>query len=135
MKKKKIPDLVVYDEEKGYYQRELTYGSNIGAPAIQHDDVKGWKQQQVLKANKQFKTKYEELKQEFEKLIDEVNWNQIVYTSKYSFVPVVGETYHLYLKEDDTTFLSLIGPKEWPMKYVGSFKLDSNQKWIKTNEN
>ena len=135
MKKKKIPDLVVYDEEKGYYQRELTYGSNIGAPAIQHDDVKGWKQQQVLKANKQFKTKYEELKQEFEKLIDEVNWNQIVYTSKYSFVPVVGETYHLYLKEDDTTFLSLIGPKEWPMKYIGSFKLDSNQKWIKTNEN
>lgn len=135
MKKKKIPDLVVYDEEKGYYQRELTYGSNIGAPAIQHDDVKGWKQQQVLKANKQFKTKYEELKQEFEKLIDEVNWNQIVYTSKYSFVPVVGETYHLYLKEDDTTFLSLIGPKEWPMKYVGSFRLDSNQKWIKTNEN
>lgn len=135
MKKKKIPDLVVYDEEKGYYQRQLTYGSNIGAPAIQHDDVKGWKQQQVLKANKQFKTKYEELKQEFEKLIDEVNWNQIVYTSKYSFVPVVGETYHLYLKEDDTTFLSLIGPKEWPMKYVGSFRLDSNQKWIKTNEN
>lgn len=135
MKKKKIPDLVVFDEERGYYQRELTYGSNIGAPAIQHDDVKGWKQQQVIKANKQFKTKYDELKQEFEKLVDEVNWNQIVYSSQYSFVPVVGETYHLYLKKDDTTFLSLIGPNEWPMKYIGSFRLDSNQKWIKTNEN
>lgn len=135
MKKKKIPDLVVFDEERGYYQRELTYGSNIGAPAIQHDDIKGWKQQQVIKANKQFKTKYDELKQEFEKLVDEVNWNQVVYSSQYSFVPVVGETYHLYLKKDDTTFLSLIGPNEWPMKYIGSFKLDSNQKWIKTNEN
>lgn len=131
MKKKKIPDLVVFDEERGYYQRELTYGSNIGAPAIQHDDVKGWKQQQVIKANKQFKTKYDELKQEFEKLVDEVNWNQIVYSSQYNFVPVVGDIYHLYLKKDDTTFLSLIGPNEWPMKYIGSFKLDSNQKWIK----
>ena len=29
---KKKPDLVVWDEEKGYYQRELTYGSNHGAP-------------------------------------------------------------------------------------------------------
>jgi len=28
-------------------------------------------------------------------------------------------------------FLSLIGPTEWNMKHIGSFKLNSEQKWIK----
>ena len=36
---KKKPDLVVWNEEKGYYAKELTYGRNIGAPAIKLDDV------------------------------------------------------------------------------------------------
>jgi hypothetical protein len=128
---KKKPDLVVWDEEKGYYQRELTYGSNQGAPAIKLEDVGGWKQTQAGIANKQFKSRYDELKEEFQKLIDEVNWNELVYQSTYSFIPVMGETYHLYLREDDSTFLSLITPNQWNKKYVGSFKLDSTQKWIK----
>lgn len=128
---KKKPDLVVWDEEKGYYQRELTYGSNQGAPAIKLEDVGGWKQMQASVANKQFKSRYDELKEEFQKLIDEVNWNELVYQSTYSFIPVMGETYHLYVREDDSTFLSLINPNQWNKKYVGSFKLDSTQKWIK----
>ena len=128
---KKKPDLVVWDEEKGYYQRELTYGSNQGAPAIKLEDVGGWKQTQAGIANKQFKSRYDELKEEFQKLIDEVNWNELVYQSTYSFIPVMGETYHLYLRDDDSTFLSLITPNQWNKKYVGSFKLDSMQKWIK----
>lgn len=128
---KKKPDLVVWDEEKGYYQRELTYGSNQGAPAIKLEDVGGWKQMQAGVANKQFKSRYDELKEEFQKLIDEVNWNELVYQSTYSFIPVIGETYHLYVREDDSTFLSLINPNQWNKKYVGSFKLDSTQKWIK----
>lgn len=131
MAKKKKPDLVVWDDEKGYYQRSLTYGSNQGAPAIKLEDVGGWKQMQAGVANKQFKTKYEELVEEFKKLVDEVNWNELVYQSSYSFIPVMNEIYHLYVREDETTFLSLISPDQWNRKYVGSFKLDSTQKWIK----
>jgi hypothetical protein len=131
---KKKPDLVVWDEEKGYYQKELTYGSNVGAPAIKMEDVGGWKQTQANIANKQFKTRYEELKTEFQKLIDEVNWNDLVYTSKYSFIPVMGETYHLYIKNDETMFLSLISPEQWTQKHIGSFQLDSTQKWIKVEK-
>jgi hypothetical protein len=130
-KKNDRPDSVVWDIEKGYYAKELTYGSNIGAPSIKIEDVKGWKQIQANNANKQFKTKYEELKGEFKKLIDEVTWNDIVYSSNYNFIPIIGETYHLYVREDDSMFLSLISPDNWNKKYVGSFKLDSSQKWIK----
>ena len=130
-KKKRIPDLVVYNEEKGYYARELTYGSNAGAPAINIEDVQGWKQNQANKANKQFKKRYDELKEEFKKLVDEVNWNELVYSAGYTFKPILGTVYHLYMRKDETMFLSLIDPNTWNQDYVGSFELDSREKWIK----
>jgi len=129
--KKKKPDLVVWDEERGYYPRELTYGSNSGAPAIRLDDVSGWKQNQANKANKVFNKKFEEIKDEFAHLIDEVKWNEFVYSTNYNFIPVMGETYYLYRKSDGTNFLSLISPDEWGMEFIGATKLESNNKWIK----
>jgi hypothetical protein len=129
--KKKKPDLVVWDEERGYYPRELTYGSNNGAPAIRLDDVSGWKQNQANKANKVFNKKFEEIKDEFANLIDEVKWNEFVYSTNYNFIPVMGETYYLYRKSDGTNFLSLISPDEWNMEFIGATRLESNNKWIK----
>ena len=128
---KKKPDLVVWDEERGYYPRELVYGSNNGAPAIKLEDVGGWKQIQAQNANKIFTKKYEEIKDEFKKLVDEVSWNEFVYSAIYNFVPVIGETYYLYEKKDGSPFLSLIAPTEWNMKYIGTTRLESNNKWIK----
>ena len=132
MKNKKKPDLVVWDEEKGYYARELTYGSNIGAPVIKLDEVSTWKQGKVKEVNDQFKTKFEELKKEAEKLINEYNWNELIYSQvEYSFQPVVGHIYHLYIRKNESMFLSMIEPNNWDMEYIASFKLDSTNKWIK----
>ncbi len=125
------PDLVVWDEKRGYYQRELTYGSNNGAPAIKLEDVGGWKQIQAQNANKIFTKKYEEIKDEFKKLVDEVSWNEFVYSATYNFVPVIGETYYLYERDNGTIFLSLIEPNEWNMKCLGATRLESNNKWLK----
>jgi hypothetical protein len=131
VKKKKIPDLVVWDEKKGYYARELTYGSNLGAPSIDTSKIDTWKQSKVREVNDQFKTKYEELKSEAEKLIHEYNWNEIIYSKvQYNFQPIVGQIYHLYAREDESMFLSIIDPKNWKKRYIASFKLDSNSKWI-----
>lgn len=131
MSKKKKPDLVVWSEEKGYYSKELTYASNVGAPAIRLEDVGGWKQIQAQNANKIFTKKYEEIKDEFKKLVDEVSWNEFVYSATYNFVPVIGETYYLYEKKDGSPFLSLIAPTEWNMKFIGATRLESNNKWLK----
>jgi len=128
---KKKPDLVVWDEEKGYYSKELTYGSNVGAPSIRLEDISGWKQLQALNANKIFTKKYEEIKDDFKKLVDEVSWNEFIYSTKYNFIPVIGETYYVYENRDGSCFLSLIAPNEWNMKFVASTKLESNNKWIK----
>jgi hypothetical protein len=130
---KKKPDLVVWDEEKGYYSKELTYGSNQGAPAIRLEDVGGWKSIQAQRANKLFTKKYDEIKEDFKQLINEVQWNEFVYSAKYSFIPVMGEIYYLYETANGESFLSLIAPNEWHMKFIGATQLDSNNKWIQIN--
>ncbi len=109
----------------------LPYGSNIGAPAIKVDDVHSWKLSKVHKLNKQFEKRFLELKSEYEKLLEEHLWNDIIYKSKFNFEPVVGEIYHLYYGKNKETFLSLIGPNEWKYEHIGSFVLDSDNKWKK----
>ena len=128
---KKRPDSVVFSEEKGYNSSILPHGSNVSAPAIQMEDVDSWKFRGVNKVNQQLTTKFNELKEEYKRLVEEYQWNELVYKSKFSFEPVIGETYHLFVGRDGGVFLSLISPTEWDREHIGSFRLDSNQKWIK----
>lgn len=109
----------------------LPYGSNIGAPAIKLENIGGWKQKNVEKVNKRIVQRYQELNEEIQKLVQEYEINQLVYGAKFNFEPVVGEIYHLYNGKDGISFLSLISPTEWNQPYIGSFKLDSENKWIK----
>ncbi len=129
--KKKYPDQVVYDEEEGFNASLLPYATNIGAPAIVADDVSSWKQKGVNKVNHHLKSKFEELKAEYQRMVDEYNWNELVYSSKFSFEPIIGEEYHLYVGNDGNVFLSLIGPAEWKRECIGTFKINSEHRWIK----
>ena len=128
---KKRPDSVVFSEESGYNASILPYGSNVSAPAIQMEDVDSWKFRGVNKVNQQLTTKFNELKKEYQRLVEEYQWNELVYKAKFSYEPVIGETYHLYIGNDGGVFLSLISPNEWNRECIGSFQLDSSQKWIK----
>jgi hypothetical protein len=128
--KKERPDIVVYSEEKGYNASKLEYSTSVGAPAIKMDDVVSWKSRGIQNVNKEFEHKFNELKLEYQKLMEEYKWNDIVYNAKFSFEPVIGEIYHMYIGEDGIHFLSLISPQEWNKKHVATFKLNSNKKWI-----
>lgn len=108
----------------------LPYGSNIGAPSIKIDNIDGWKKSNVFKVNKELNTRFEELKKEYQKLVEEYEWNQLVYSAHYNFEPIIGETYYLY-RNNNKIFLSLIKPNEWGLEFLGGFKLDSNNKWNK----
>ena len=129
--KKKYPDNVVYDEEKGFNSNILPYGTNVGAPAIKMEDISTWKSISVNKVNKQLSSKFNELKEEYQKLVEEYKWNDLVYKSKFNFEPVIGDTYHLYYDGNGYIFLSLITPSEWNRTHIGSFTLNSERKWIK----
>lgn len=130
MSEEKKPDLVVWSKERGYYAKELTYGSNLGAPSIKLENVDGWKKNQVFEVNKQMEVKFQELKNQYENMLEEIYWNEQVYSSHYNFIPVIGETYYLYLNKG-RTFLSLIEPTSWNYQCLGGFKLDSSKKWSK----
>jgi hypothetical protein len=129
--KKKYPDNVVWDEEKGYYARLLPYATNIGSPVIIPDNISTWKNEKILKTNHYFNKKYDEIKKEYEKLAEEFEWNKIVYSSNYSFQPIIGEKYHLYRRNNGEYFLSLIEPQSWKQEHVGTFEMDSDNKWKK----
>jgi len=108
----------------------LPYGSNIGAPSIKIDNVDGWKKSNVFKVNKELNTRFEELKNQYQKLIEEYEWNQLVYSAHYNFEPIIGEVYYLYSNQTKI-FLSIIKPEEWNLECLGGFRLDSNNKWVK----
>ena len=130
----KKPDNVVYTDEQGYHANILPYSTNVGAPAIRIDDVVSWKSRGITSVNKEMTAKFDELKQQYESLMREYECNELVYNSKFSFEPVVGETYHLYRLADGTNFLSLISPVEWNKEHLGTFKLNSDKKWIELNQ-
>ncbi|MFV8336761.1 DUF2452 domain-containing protein [Flavobacterium sp. RSP29] len=131
--KNKKPDNVVYSVEKGFNANVLPYATNVGAPVIRVGDVVSWKSRGIDNVNKEFGNKFNELKLQYEKLMQEYEWNELVYSAKFSFEPVIGEIYHLYRDATGVNFLSLIGPNEWNKEHIGTFKLNSDKKWILLN--
>ena len=61
--------------------------------------------------------------------------SMIIYDAQISFVPVIGQTYYLYEKEDTSHLVSMISPKEWgrgktPYKsFVAAVKLLADHTW------
>lgn len=128
--KKDKPDNIVFSQEKGYNAHLLPYATSVGAPSIKIDDLVSWKARGITNVNKEFENKFNELKLQYQKLMEEYEWNEIVYNAKFSFEPVVGEIYHLYNGDDGNNFLSLIAPHEWNKEHIGTFQLNSDKKWI-----
>jgi len=133
--KKERPDNIVFSEAQGYNASQLSYPTNVGAPAIKMDDVVSWKNRGIRNVNKEFEHRFNELKAQYQNLMQEYEWNELVYSAKFSFEPVIGEIYHLYRGDDGLNFLSLIAPQEWNKEHIGTFKLNSEKKWIVIHQN
>ena len=117
----------MYAEDKAI----MPYGDSVAAPKIEVENLAIWKSEKVGKTNHYFKSRFDEIKSEYLKLIEEFKWNDLVYKAEIRFTPSKGEIYHLYQRENEELFLSLIEPEHWDQIYVGSFRLDSNDKWEK----
>lgn len=132
---KKRPDNVVFDEEmQTYHSSILPYGTNIGAPSISPSGVSSWKASSITGFNHTFNNKIESLKDEYEKLIEQYNTNDMLYKAKMNFEPLIGQTYHLYLDDKKgEQFLSLIPPNSWKKTHVGDFKLNHDKLWVKVD--
>lgn len=128
--KKNKPDQVVFDKETQQYNAAITpYATNLGAPAIIPDDITSWKNANIHKVNHQFKSQFDDLKAQYDSMMQQFEYNNLIYNSKFSFEPIMGKTYHLYKKENGDVWLSLIAPNECSWNYVGTFRLNSDKTW------
>ncbi|QHI38475.1 hypothetical protein IMCC3317_38680 [Kordia antarctica] len=126
----KKPDNVVFDEETQKYDAALKpYATGVGAPVITTPDTVTWKNVNIDKVNKQVKAKYEELKAEYDALMEKFEYNNLIYSAKFNFEPIVGEIYHLYRDKKQQSFLSIIAPNQCRFDYVQSFRLNADKMW------
>ena len=128
----KKPDNVVYNIETKKYDASLKpYATNVGAPVIISTDTTAWKNRSINKLNHKVQTRYNEIKVQYEKLMQEFEYNNLIYSAKFSFEPIIGDTYHLYKRANDETFLSIIAPNQCNFNSLGSFRLNADQIWEK----
>ncbi|APQ18602.1 DUF2452 domain-containing protein [Maribacter hydrothermalis] len=132
MAEDKKPDTVVFNNESKKYDAALKpYATSVGAPVITPTDTIAWKNRSINKINHKYKTKYLELKAEYETMMQEFQYNKLVLNATISFEPIVGELYHLYKKENGESFLSIIEPEQCKFNFIGSFYFNADQIWEK----
>lgn len=128
----KKPDLVVFNDETQQYDAALKpYGTAASAPAIKPLNTATWRNDGVIRVNKKLKSEFDEVKKQYEKLLEKFHDNDLVYNSKFNFEPNIGEVYHLYRGKNQDTFLSIIQPEQCSFEHIGSFRLNSEKMWEK----
>jgi len=106
----------------------LPYPVSTLGPAIVPNDLSTFRNRGRSEVEKRLRQKLVELHEAYARTVDEFNWNSLVYGSEFRFDPVVGETYHLY-REGGRFMLSMVGPGDWSLEFIGSFRLNIDRCW------
>lgn len=129
----KLPDSFVVDR----YSK--TYPTEIGSQPFRPDEIELFKLDKTNNLKHYYVSKFDELKKEYNKLMEDIQINETIYQAKYTFQPTVGQNYYLYLNDDNDKFLSIISPNEWgrrKFEYLGTFQLQTDGRWFEIkNEN
>tara|TARA_B110001454_G_scaffold130748_1_gene121842 strand:+ start:256 stop:660 length:405 start_codon:yes stop_codon:yes gene_type:complete len=132
MAKEKKPDNVVFNTETQKYDAYLKpYATSVGAPVITATDTIAWKNRSISKLNHKVQTRFKEIKEQYDQLMQEFEDNRLINEAKFTFEPIIGQHYHLYLRENGDNFLSIIAPNECNFNSIGSFYLNADQIWEK----
>ncbi len=128
----KKPDNVVFNTETQKYDAALKpYATSTGSPVITTLDTVAWKNRSIHKINSKVEAKYLELKVEYKKMMEEFEYNKLIFDATFTFEPIIGKIYHLYKRKNGDSFLSIIAPKECNFNFLGSFYLNAEQIWEK----
>ena len=132
MSEQKKPDNVVFNTETQKYDAYLKpYATSVGAPVITATDTIAWKNRSINKLNHKVQTRFKEIKEQYDQLMQEFEDNRLINEAKFTFEPIIGQHYHLYMRDNGDNFLSIIAPNECNFKSIGSFYLNADQIWEK----
>ncbi|OUR99928.1 hypothetical protein A9Q84_02540 [Halobacteriovorax marinus] len=119
----------------------VAYATNSSSALIRPEDEGKIKSRALRAMHQQTANQMDQLMDQMRPLIEQaaklkkrVEISELIYTSKISFDPIIGQLYHLYLKKDGEHLLSIIGPKEWGdsmpyEKFESSVKLMADHTW------
>lgn len=107
----------------------LPYPASTLSPRIVPTDLSSFKSRGISQVERELQQKLLEIRESYLAAIDHFNWNKLVYEAEINFEPVVGETYYLY-ESRGRHLLSMIGPGEWSMRHIGSFRLNVDRQWL-----
>lgn len=123
-KKLKKPDNVADNPHS------LPYPSNVGAPAFTLSNIVAFNETRSSTALHHLNTKLSEIKEQYDELVNLAADTELIYSSRYSFIPVVGKVYHLYQVEwNPKPFLSIMDPDRAIWDCLGSFKFTTDNTW------
>ncbi len=118
----------------------LPYAHTVGGALIKPIDkgrVKGLAVSSMYEQTEmqmdQIRKQVELLVQQAETIRKRVEISEKIYLAEMNIKPLIGHTYHLYLKKNGTNVLSMIGPNEWgkscPYTFEATVKLLSDHTW------
>jgi hypothetical protein len=107
----------------------MPYPASRLAPRIVPQDLTNFRTRGIGHVERELQQELIELREKYLAVIDTFNWNKLIYESQIGFEPVCGEIYHLYEIEQQFT-LSMVEPSEWAHKWIGSFRLNADGRWL-----
>jgi hypothetical protein len=118
----------------------LPYSASVSGAVIKPTELGVIRHQALSAMEEQTNMQLTQIRQQIELLAIQAKEIQkrkelsmIIYDSKISFAPVIGQTYYLYETKDNTHLVSMISPKEWgkksPYKFLAAVKLLADHTW------
>jgi len=119
----------------------LPYASSVGSVAIRPTKEGVIKHKALSAMEEQTEMQLDQIRAQIELLAKQATdirkrreLSLMVYEAKLTFKPQIGQTYHLYEKNDGSHLLSLVAPEEWggtgPFRhFVASVRLLADHTW------
>ena len=101
---------------------------------IKHKALTAMEEQTNMQLN-QIRKQIELLALQAQEIQKRKDLSLMIYNSKISFKPNIGQTYYLYEKNDDSYMLSLVSPNEWGSagpfkKFIATVRLLADHTWM-----
>ena len=118
----------------------LPYPHHVGGIVIKPEDTGKIKSRALTAMREQTNIQMNQIQKQVELLMKQANdlrerveISEKIYLADLSFEPIIGQTYHLYIKEEVYKLL-LIGPEDWgkfpqSLQYVGTVKMLGDHTW------